>query len=560
MVFSARMSARILPPIAGLAIGALFFLFIAGPRIISPTEIDWVMQLDWRIHFLGWHIFRGEPWSWPPGALVGYHHAPSGTSIGYTDSIPLVALPLKVVAAWLPMPTQFLGAWLLACFALQGLFGVLVARLWTRSISATLGAATLFVLMPTLLNRAPHPALCAHWTLLWGIWLYFGWRPGRPLPLAHMLVLTAVVSLIHPYLAVMVIAILAALMVRYLIDRGAPPSRHNWPSVMATCAGIVVVLLAGWWASGMFVVTGPSMVRPGLIFFSMNLLAPITPQGWSSLLPEVRVGAGGQTFEGFQYLGAGALAVVAIGFAAAIGHRQWMARAYAPIWIVCSAMAMYALSPRITLADRVLVDWSSPALERLAVFGVTARFFWPTAYLLLTLAIASIASRLPPRIAAFVFVAGAALQLLDLAPGHADRRALTRSAAFHEWTARPRSPVWARALPHYRHIVLVYPAPCGVPLVDFDVAGYLAGLHGLTMNGGEVARVDEEARIAYCAGLRQAMQAGKVREDTIYLVHPTLEHGLRQAAPSLVCGLVDDLHTCVTSRSYQNWRDVAVFE
>lgn len=92
-------------------------------------------------------------------------HAPSGTSIGYTDSIPLVAIPLKIVAGWLPLPMQYLGAWLVACFALQGLFGVFLAQLWTRSAMATLGAASLFVLMPTLLNRAPHPSLCAHWTV-----------------------------------------------------------------------------------------------------------------------------------------------------------------------------------------------------------------------------------------------------------------------------------------------------------------------------------------------------------------------------------------------------------
>ena len=137
------MSVRTLLPIAGLAIGGAFFLAVAGPRMVTPTAVDWAMQLDWRIHFLGWHIFRGEPWSWPPGALSGFLHAPSGTSIGYTDSIPLVAIPLKAVEGWLPLPMQYLGAWMLVCFALQGLFGVLLARFWTRSAAATLGAASL---------------------------------------------------------------------------------------------------------------------------------------------------------------------------------------------------------------------------------------------------------------------------------------------------------------------------------------------------------------------------------------------------------------------------------
>lgn len=111
------------------------------------------MKLDWRIHFLGWHLFRGEPWHWPPGYLERYYHAPDGTSIGYTDSIPIVAFALKPFEEWLPMPFQYLGIWLLACFALQGVFGVLLVRLWSASYLVQLLGAQLFVMMPTLLNR-----------------------------------------------------------------------------------------------------------------------------------------------------------------------------------------------------------------------------------------------------------------------------------------------------------------------------------------------------------------------------------------------------------------------
>ena len=117
------LSASTVPRLAGFALGGLFFVTIAGWRLVSPMEIDWAMKFDWRIHFLGWHIFRGEPWAWPPGTLVGYYHAPAGTSIGYTDSLPLVAFLLKPISPLLPMPFQYLGLWLTACFALQGYWG-----------------------------------------------------------------------------------------------------------------------------------------------------------------------------------------------------------------------------------------------------------------------------------------------------------------------------------------------------------------------------------------------------------------------------------------------------
>lgn len=115
-------------PALGAALGAAFFLWIAGLRVVSPTQIAWVMQSDWRFQFLGWHFFRQEPWRWPPGLIEGYHHAPFGTAVGYTDSVPIAAFLLKPFHAWLPMPMQYLGIWPLIAFVLQGVFGALIAR------------------------------------------------------------------------------------------------------------------------------------------------------------------------------------------------------------------------------------------------------------------------------------------------------------------------------------------------------------------------------------------------------------------------------------------------
>jgi hypothetical protein len=540
----------------GLVIGVSFFLWVAGPAVVSPVNVDWTMKFDWRIHFLGWHIFRGEPWSWPPGLLSGYYHAPNGTSIGYTDSIPLVALPLKAFSPWLPMPMQYLGIWLLASFALQGYFGALIAHLWTRDYLATLAAAALFVLMPILLHRAEHPALCTQWVLLWAIWLYLQWRPDQPLPTAQILVLTGIVSLVHPYLAVMTTALLAALLVRRLVER----RDGNLASTGAVAIAMAGVLLAGWWTSGLFIVTGSSMTRIGMALYSMNLLGPVMPQGWSALLPEIPSGSAGQAFEGFQYFGAGILAVVIAGIALRLigGHlpvgRIW------PLVLVSAVMTAYALSPRVTVADRVLLDWTLPMLDRRGVFAAVGRFFWPAASVTLTLAVAAILCRCSRRVAAVVLSVGVILQIADLRPAIAGRRALARSATFHVWPAAPRSPVWAAALPHYRHIVLYYPAQCGGAPVTFEMPGYLAGLYGLTMNVGQVARASEAEQQAYCVELERMLAAGQVRDDSIYLVHPAFEAAFKAAAPSLVCGEVDGLRVCATAASYEPWRDAVRFE
>ena len=67
-------------------------------------------------------------------------------------------------------------------------------------------------------------------------------------------------------------------------------------------------MVTGWWLSGLFIVGEPGAYQlEGLGDFSMNLLAPLTPSGWSSVLPDLPVESSGQRYEGFLYLGLGVL-------------------------------------------------------------------------------------------------------------------------------------------------------------------------------------------------------------------------------------------------------------
>ena len=108
----------------------LFFLWIAGTRALDPGEIGWLMRYDWPIHFFGWHFFRSEPWHCSTRPLHSYY-TPIGTAIGFTDSIPLVALALKPFSAWLPATVPVHRAVAVACFTLQGAFGAWLMSQWT---------------------------------------------------------------------------------------------------------------------------------------------------------------------------------------------------------------------------------------------------------------------------------------------------------------------------------------------------------------------------------------------------------------------------------------------
>jgi hypothetical protein len=515
------------------------------------------MQLDWRVHFLGWHFFRNEPWHWPPGRIEGYF-APAGTAVGFTDSIPLVAFLLKPFSPLLPGTFQYLGAWLLICFILQGVFGVVIARLWTSSRVLQLLAAALFVLMPTLLIRVGHPSLCAHWLLLWALWLYLRGEPGSTQPAGGQAALGLVAGLMHPYLAVMVLAILAALALKDA-NGGAGLSAPRGPAVMRAAGGLasaVAAVLAGWWLAGLFTVTGAeNLASDGLAYFSMNLLSPITPSGWSTLLPEIPIASPGQTFEGFQYFGAGVLVLIVLAGILALRDRRILPwRPLSPLLVATFLCAGYALSPRVTLGDWVVLDVSSVELSRFALFRATGRFFWPFAYLVLTAAVASVLTRFPARLSAIVLAAALVLQVVDLSGAHRERRAVSRSEAFHGHRLKLTSPTWARALPHYDHMRLVHPPHCGVAPVGFEWPAYLAGLYGLTINAGEVARTDAERRRRDCASLSADLAAGRVADDTVYLVSRPFVEPLRAVSTApLVCMDVDDIPVCVTEASFSAW-------
>ena len=79
-----------------------------GFQTLNPYNIDWLMSAlhDWGTHYLGWHFFKNEPWQFPLGNISNYF-APLGTNVGFTDSIPLLAIFFKLFSAILPENFQY---------------------------------------------------------------------------------------------------------------------------------------------------------------------------------------------------------------------------------------------------------------------------------------------------------------------------------------------------------------------------------------------------------------------------------------------------------------------
>lgn len=535
-------------PLAAAAVGAIFLAWIAGARLVDPRSIEWLMKGDWVPHQFGWHYFRLEPWHWPPGRVLGYH-APLGTSIGLTDSIPLAAYLLKPFSPWLPAEFQYLGPWLLLCFTLQGALGArLVGRFSPAAVTQWLGG-TLFVLLPTLLARVAHAALVAHWLVLWAL-LIATRAADRRYRALEWAALGLVAGMTQPYLAAMVLPLLAAVALDAL---GAA-----WPRRLAALGAAVAATVTGWWLSGLFVLQGEgALAEGGLGYFSTNLASFVVHGGWSRWMPTIPLATEGQTYEGFHYLGAGLLGLVAV--AAVLARRQAGVPRVPPLWprwvlAVAIAMALFALSPRVTLGPYVLVDVTGPWTAPLAMFRSSGRFVWPLTYVLLTWAIVTVDRRAAPRTALGVLALAVVVQVADLRDAYRFRHDAAHDPAFHTWTNPFASPAWDAVLPTYRHVALVPPPQCGEAPYPYEGAMRLAARHHATLNAGVVARADAGARRRYCADADATIDRVDLADDTLYLVSPEAAGIIAAAGGARVsCGAIGGAWTCTTASARTRW-------
>ncbi|RPI04524.1 MAG: hypothetical protein EHM63_09950, partial [Actinobacteria bacterium] len=87
------------PEFIGGLVGIVGFARWQRFSIVNPTNVNEFIAGDWGTHMLGWLQYRNSPpWDLPLGQVppLGY---PLGTSMIYTDSIPLIGAILRPFSA-----------------------------------------------------------------------------------------------------------------------------------------------------------------------------------------------------------------------------------------------------------------------------------------------------------------------------------------------------------------------------------------------------------------------------------------------------------------------------
>jgi hypothetical protein len=536
-----------------LAFGLVFAALTLNPDYIAGGGAHWQAPFgDETAGQIGWFYYAHDAWRFPLLATASYHQ-PEGAGIVLTDSLPLFALPMKLLyrSFWFAgsAPPIYIGVWVALCLVLQAVAASRLLRvLGVVDFIPHLAGLVLFCYVPILFLRFGQASLMAQGLILFALEGYVrakrngltrrGWIVLCALPVLALLV--------HPYLTAMSGALVAATILDQWRER-----RLKTKAVLLRFAGIAAgaIMLA---YTGGFFAAASDFGDYGL--YSLNLLSPLVPfpQTTSGQLfgTQMQSIPGTNQWEGGAYLGAGVLLLCLLALPAL---RNWRAnlRRHAVLLEMLIALLIFAVSQRIGFGAHELANLPLPdaILHALSWFRGSGRFVWVAVYALLAATIVAVLARYG-RAAAPLLVVAALLQVADVRPMQSGIRAASASGT----PATIDLAAWTRLIGEHER-VFEYPSfECG-GLFGRDVPGskfreleidWILAQQNKPTNSAYLARFTKNCTRERADAVANFGEPGLLRlyrsSDDVgaYLA----EHGLDAAR----CGYLDDVVVCSAGR------------
>lgn len=447
-------------------LGLCAYLIIVGMGPLDPQNLAWLgtLNADQIMHYLGWAFYRESPWTSPLGMMSNYGLdigtiGAIGTTTVYTDSIPLVAALFKLFRSTLPSSFQYFGLWLLACFVLQAIFAWKLSRLITPSRLAGIFICCLFVFSPILIWRLVHASHVAHFLILAAILLLF--KPSAKWSSAGWVLLLCLATVINFYIFVMLLGLWICHSMDCLFFKKSTQPKEFYLSTIILC----LLLPLCMWQAGYFVNLAQGASAQGHFgMYQMNLLAPITPKGWSYLLPEIEgvpIAYGNwvnNSAENFMYLGAGNILMLCASIILTFKNKGKdlcsTIKNNRLLTGLCCAFLIFSLSNNIQIgAHEFRLNLPGPLSQLFSIFRSSARFFWPIYYLLILWAILISAKKLTHKNFLFLLAFCALLQIMDTSAGWLAQREKINKVADSEFITPLVSPFWGVAAKNYEQLI-----------------------------------------------------------------------------------------------------------
>lgn len=409
---------EILAITAAVVVAVVWTMYTLGPANIDPGNTAWVWG-DLAQVYVSWSQFISDPGaSWLSSNSMSY---PLQMNISLFDPIPILLLAAKALNG-LNLSGQYLGVYFVAAMMLQAVFGYLAVRQAVklanpdvpRNLATYIGfvGSLTWLLIPIVSHRFfGHTALSSKWVLTLAIWAFLATTASTPPRwlLANCAVLFLACG-INPYLALMVGGSGAIIVIVDTI------THRRWilgPLMIGVYFGTAILAL---WLFGFL---GAASVGGGSFgHFSMNVLGPLDSNGLARLLPlDVPDPTGGQSFEGYNYLGVGILVLLALMLVLSVLPSR---RRRFPLWwviFIVAAFFILAVSNVVTIGNvKIDIPLGTAITDMLSRFRSGGRFFWMSAFWLVVAAVAMSVWRLGAKPTAYLLSALLVVQIIDVQP------------------------------------------------------------------------------------------------------------------------------------------------
>ena len=513
-------------PLIPLCFGIVFFYLIVGFGPLNPENLSWIFgRFDPPKDYLGWVFYRNAPWSFPIGLSPNFGMDIS-SSIAYTDSVPIMAIFFKLLSSFLPQVFQYFGIWLLCCFLLQAWFAWKIISLVSSHFWIIFFGSGLLLFSPPMFWRLYTPsgtqaALAAHFLILIALFLLL--RKSQNRRIFYSTTLLSVAVLTHFYL----FAIVGLLWLADLLDRSISQKILTGRKAFYEMFTATSVVLVCAYQAGYFVISGSSAVDWGYGFFKLNVLGPLDPSGWSYLLPNIPIPT--SWGEGFNYLGLGAIFVIAITCvllilflkpqSKIIAKKSDVIRLLIDHRFLCVCLAclyLDAITNNIGIGMRVF-SFELPLFlnSPLHILRSSARMWWPIHYCLIIFAIYLICKVGSTRIAIGILAGALVLQVVDTNRGWAlVHKELVQDTYAGIFAPDLKHPLWNAAGTHYKKIIRIPAMTQSTKWVQF---AWLASEYGMKTNSVYFARVDNRKITKSNQDLKEVIAKGEYDPNALYV-------------------------------------------
>tara|TARA_Y100001958_G_scaffold158976_1_gene158627 strand:- start:387 stop:2474 length:2088 start_codon:yes stop_codon:yes gene_type:complete len=402
------------PQISLFIISTSFCIYLLGFDNLNFSNQSWLINGDLAQYQLGWKFYREDIWRFPLGLNPNYGIS-NGSSIIYSDSIPLFAIFFKIFRSFLPENFQYFSIWIFACLYLQSLFGYKIIHYFTKNTSYSLVSSIFFIFSTILIYRSGiHLSLTAHWLILAYFFIQISALNNKDLK-KHLIIYLSI--LIHFYLSLILIGI-------FFLEKITKFKKLSIKDILSSFTVLVFSLIL-MYLIGYFTISIDDGLGFGYGIYNFNLNSFFNPLSqnyintfnWSLFLPVLNYQ--NNEMEGFSYLGISGIIFLLFYLKYLFNGKFKIIFSKKTNIFIFFIFLIIATSNNINFGNQnlITIELNKYVYGTLSSIRASGRLIWPIYYLIFIIGIVSIFQLTFNKKPLIIISILAVIQLVDLLPG-----------------------------------------------------------------------------------------------------------------------------------------------